>query len=139
MRSEEPAASPTSPKPFLCPLPRLTIGSQFTTRRGITFIVREAIVMVAESGGESPSLLIERIQGGQRSEIFVTVGMLANLTRGARHKPGSAERVDWLQVPRQRGSGPLGPRQPPRLLQRRAASEQAPRSTGEKRKGEIKA
>jgi hypothetical protein len=118
MQSEDSVESPTPPKPFLCPLPRLRIGSQFSTRRGITFVVREAIVMVADSGGESPSLLLERVQGGQRTEMFLTVGMLANMTRGALHKPGAGPRIHWPQVPRQRGTGRLGTLQPPRLLQR---------------------
>jgi len=94
-----------------------------TTRRGVEFWVREAVVMVAESGGESPSLLVERVYDGQSTEMFLTVGMLANLTRGAMHKPGSGPRIHWPRVPRRplTGSGHLGLQQPPRLLRRRAA------------------
>jgi hypothetical protein len=122
MRSEKPIKSPSLPRP-LCPLPRLRIGSVMTTRRGIEFWVREAVVMVAESGGESPSLLVQRIHDEQSTEMFLTVGMLANLTRGAKHKPGSGPRIDWTQVARRplTGSGHLGLQQPPRLLRRRSA------------------
>jgi hypothetical protein len=70
------------------------------TRRGVLFRVREAVVMVAASGGESPSLVVERIRDGQSVELFMTVGILANLTRGATHNPGTGVRVDWAQVPR---------------------------------------
>jgi hypothetical protein len=56
--------------------------------------------MVARSGGESPSVVVERTRDGQTVELFLTVGILANLTRGATHKPGSGTRVDWAQVPR---------------------------------------
>lgn len=93
-----------------------------TTRRGIEFWVREAVVMVAESGGESPSVLVERVQEGRTTVLFLTVGMLANLTRGAMHRPGSGPRIDWSRVPRRplTGSGHLGLQQPPRLLRRRA-------------------
>jgi len=106
--------------PF-CPLPRLRIGSVMTTRRGIEFRVREAVVMVAESGGESPSVFVERVQDGQTTELFLTVGMFANMTRGAKHKPGSGPRIDWSRAPRRplTGSGHLGLQQPPRLLRRR--------------------
>ena len=41
------------------------------TRRGIAFRVREAVVMVAESGGESLSILVERVQDGQTAELFL--------------------------------------------------------------------
>jgi hypothetical protein len=93
------------------------------TRRGIEFRVREAVVMVAESGGESPSVVVERVQDGQTTELFLTVGMFANLTRGAMHRPGSGPRINWPQVPRRplTGSGHLGLQQPPRLLRRRGA------------------
>jgi hypothetical protein len=56
--------------------------------------------MVAQSGGESPSLIVERIRDGQTVELFITVGILGNLTRGATHNPGTGVRIDWAQAPR---------------------------------------
>ena len=88
------------PRPFLSPIPRLRIGSTLVTRRGVVFRVRKAVVMVAKSGGESPSLVVDRIRDGQSVELFLTVGILANLTRGSTHKPGPGTRIDWAQVPR---------------------------------------
>jgi hypothetical protein len=118
-RSKE-SVEAAPPKPF-CPFPGLRIGSIMTTRRGIEFRVREAVVMVAESGGESPSVYVERIQDGQTTELFLTVGMFANLARGAMHRPGSGPRIDWSRAPRRplTSSGHLGLQQPPRLLLRR--------------------
>jgi hypothetical protein len=85
---------------FLSPIPRLRIGSTFLTRGGVLFRVREAVVMVAQSGGESPSLLVERIREDRTEQIFIAVGMLANRTRGATHHPGSGVLIDWAQAPR---------------------------------------
>jgi hypothetical protein len=69
-------------------------------------------------------VLIERIHDGRKAELFLTVGMLANLTRGAMHRPGSGPRIDWLQVPRRplTGISRLGLQPPPRLLRGRAAT-----------------
>jgi hypothetical protein len=87
-------------RPFLSPIPRLRIGSTLVTRQGVQFRVREAIVMVAQSGGESPSLVVDRIRDGQSEKLFLTVGILANRTRGAIHNPGTGVRIDWAQAPR---------------------------------------
>jgi len=88
------------PRPFVSPLPRLRIGSTLVTRRGVLFRVREAVVMVAQNGGESPSLVVNRIRDGQSVELFMTVGILANLTRGGTHNPGAGKRIDWTRAPR---------------------------------------
>jgi hypothetical protein len=124
MRCEEPVETPVPPRSFLSPLPNLRVGSQLKTRRGVEFWVREAVVMVAQTGGESPSVLIERIHDGRKTELFLTVGMFANLTRGAMHRPGPGPRIDWLRVPRRplTGISHLGLQQPPRLLRGRAAT-----------------
>src|SRR5258708_12618512 len=100
MRPKDPVEVPLPPRPFLSPLPTLKIGSVLTTRRGIEFWVREAVVMVAQSGGESPFVIIDRIHDGQKAELFLTVGMLANLTRGAMHPPGSGPPIYWMRSPR---------------------------------------
>jgi len=123
MPIEEPAEIPSSPRPFISPLPTLRIGSVLTTRRGIEFRVREAVVIVAESGGESPSLVVERVHEGQSTELFLTIGKLANLTRGAMHRPGSGPRINWSRVPRRplTGDGHLELQQSTRLLRRRVA------------------
>jgi hypothetical protein len=93
--------SDSKTRPFLCPIPRLRIGSTLVTRRGIQFRVQEAVVMVAQSGGESPSLTVERIRDGESAQVlFLTVGILANLTRGAIHNPGTGVRIDWAKAPR---------------------------------------
>jgi len=86
--------------PYRSPLPRLRVGSALVTRRGIVFRVRQAIVLVAESGAESPSLVVIREQNGETTELLLTVGILANLTRGAAHKPGGQGPLDWASVPR---------------------------------------
>jgi hypothetical protein len=88
------------PRPFVSPIPRLRIGSTLVTRRGVLFQIREAVVVVAQNGGESPSLVVNRIRDGQTVELFMAVGILANLTRSATHNPGAGERIDWAQVPR---------------------------------------
>jgi len=88
------------PRPFLSPLPRLRIGSTLITRRGVEFRVREAVVMVARSGGESPSVLVERICDGKQAQLILRVGILANLTRSATHRPGTGIRIDWTHAPR---------------------------------------
>jgi hypothetical protein len=90
----------TPPKQVLTPLPGLRLGSVLTTRGGVQFVVREAAVMVAEGGGESPSLAVERIRSGKTTMLFLTVGMLANLTRGAMHRRGSGAVIDWATVDR---------------------------------------
>jgi hypothetical protein len=98
---------------FLSPIPRLRIGSTLLTRGGVQFRVREAVVMVAQSGGESPSLLVERIREGRTEELFIAVGMLANRTRGATHHPGSGVLIDWAHAPRRpliEAHGPGAPR-----------------------------
>ncbi len=89
-------------RPYRSPLPRLRIGSSLTTRRGTIFRVREAMVLVAENGGESPSVIVERFRDGQVTEFLLTVGILANLTRGAMHRPGAGRLIDWGQALRQR-------------------------------------
>ena len=85
---------------FLSPIPRLRIGSTLLTRGGVLFRVREAVVMVAQSGGESPSLVVDRIREGRADQLTITVGMLANRTRGATHNPGTGVRIDWAEAPR---------------------------------------
>ena len=67
---------------------------------GVRFRVREAVVLAAQSGGESPWLVVDRIQHGQCAQEFMSVGILANLTRGATHNPGTGARIDWAQAPR---------------------------------------
>lgn len=112
-----------NPRPFISPIPRLRIGSTLVTRRGVRFRVREAVVMVAQSGGESPSVLVERIRGDQRVELFMTVGILANLTRGAIHNPGKGVRIDWAQAPRRplvEGERLLENQRPPMVSRERA-------------------
>ena len=114
-------APDSQPRPFHSPIPRLRIGSALTTRCGIVFRVREAVVMVAQNGGESPSLIVDRILDGRSDELLLTVGILANMTRGAIHRPGPGIRVDWAQAPRR----PLadfrhpGTPMPPVVLRRR--------------------
>lgn len=88
------------PLPYISPIPRLRIGSTLTTRRGVIFRVRDAVVVVADTGGESPSVLVERIRDGRRADLFMTVGILANMTRGAMHHPGTGARIDWTQARR---------------------------------------
>jgi hypothetical protein len=56
---------------FLSPIPRLRIGSTLLTRGGVLFRVREAVVMVAQSGGESPSLVVDRIREGRADPAHV--------------------------------------------------------------------
>jgi hypothetical protein len=109
------------PRPFLSPIPRLRIGSTLVTRGGVQFRVREAVVMVAQSGGESPSLVVERIREGRTDLLFITVGILANLTRGATHNPGAGVRIDWAQAPRRplTGGHSLVAQRPPTELRRR--------------------
>lgn len=47
------------------PIPRLRIGSLFTSRLGIQYRVLEAIVRVSVDGFESPSVSVERLKGGE--------------------------------------------------------------------------
>jgi hypothetical protein len=84
------------------PLPRLRIGSRLVTQKGVVFTVRDALVLVAENGAESLVVIVERAQGTQVTQLLLTVGKLANMTRGAIHKPGSGTRIDWARVPRGR-------------------------------------
>jgi hypothetical protein len=123
MSIENSVPNPDLRRPFGVPLPNLKFGSLLRTRRGVEFWVRDAVVLVAESGGESPCLHVERIHEGQRKEMFLTIGMLANLTRGAMHKPGSGKLIHWTEIPRRPLSGgdQLGLQQPPRLLRRRTS------------------
>jgi hypothetical protein len=76
-----------------------------TTRGGIQFIVRDAVIMVAQTGGESPSVRVEGIRGGKSTTLLLTVGMLANLTRGAMHRRGSGAVIDWSTVSRRNSPG----------------------------------
>jgi len=112
------------PRPFISPLPRLRIGSTLTTRRGVTFRVRDAVVMVAQSGGESPSVRVERVRDGRSVDLFLTVGILANLTRGATHHPGTGRRIDWARAPRnaQVGAHRSVEGQRPPMVTRRAST-----------------
>ena len=63
---------------------------------------RSAGALVAQSGAESPSVIVERFRDGQVTELLLTVGILANLTRGAMHRPGAGCLIDWGQALRQR-------------------------------------
>jgi hypothetical protein len=107
---------------YVCPLPNLRIGSQLVTRRGVTYKVLDAMVVVASNGGESPSLVVERLRDGRNAELFLTVGILANMARGAMHRPGDGERIDWTEVRRKsqlEASHALEAQQPPTLRRRR--------------------
>ena len=73
-------------RPYCSPLPRLRIGSSLTTRRGTVFRVREAMVLVADRGAESPSVFVARFRDGQVTVFLPMIGMLANPTRGATHR-----------------------------------------------------
>lgn len=112
-----------TPRPFISPIPRLRIGSTLITRRGVLFRVREAVVMAAQNGGESPSLLVDRIRDGQSVELFMTVGILANLTRGGIHTPGGGKRIDWTHAPRRplvAGSRSVEAQRPPMVSRQRS-------------------
>jgi len=111
----------SKPRPFLSPIPRLRIGSTLVTRRGVQFRVREAEVLVAPSGGESPSVVVERIRDRKKVDLFITVGILANLTRGATHNPGTGVRIDWARAPRRplTGGHSWVAQRPPTELRRR--------------------
>lgn len=98
MSHDAPAQAAPLARTFISPLPRLRIGSTLVTRRGVIFKVHEAIVVVADSGGESLSVRVERVRDGRTVELFMTVGILANMTRGATHHPGTGARIDWSQV-----------------------------------------
>jgi len=123
MSKESISPSDSEARPFLSPLPRLRIGSTLITRRGVQFRVREAVVMVAQSGGESPSLTVERIRDGESARVlFLSVGILANLTRGASHNPGTGVPIDWAKVPRRPLIGShrtVEARRPPMVTRRR--------------------
>jgi hypothetical protein len=116
----------SKPRPFHSPIPRLRIGSTLVTRRGVQFRIREAVVMVAQGGGESPSLTVERIRVGQSAQvIFMSVGILANLTRSATHNPGTGIVIDWATVPRRPLIGchrAVEARRPPMVARRRPPS-----------------
>ena len=89
-------------RPFRSPIPRLRIGSELTTCKGVVFRVREAVVLVAENGGESPAVLVERVRAGVVAELLVTIGVLANMARGATHRRGAGTLIDWSQTVRRR-------------------------------------
>jgi hypothetical protein len=94
------SSSSATHQTYLSPLPRLRVGSTFVTRSGIRFRVCDAVVVVAPSGGESPSVWVERTKDSPCLLLFMTVGILANLVRGAAHRPGPGARIDWAQIPR---------------------------------------
>ena len=73
-----------------------------TTCKGVVFRVREAVVLVADNGGESASVVVERIRAGVVVELLVTVGVLANMARGATHRGGAGRLIDWSQAARRR-------------------------------------
>jgi len=98
----DPGPSPSGPLPYRSVLPRLRIGSELTTRKGMVFRIIEPLVLVAESGAESHSVIVDRTAGQKRAVLVLTVGMLANLTRGATHKPGAGPLIDWSEVARRR-------------------------------------
>jgi hypothetical protein len=99
---ETTGAPESRPCRYRLPLPGLRVGSRFTTRHGVIFEVREAIVFAAPNGSESPSVVVERTRDGRVTELLMTVGVLANMTRGARHRRGSGALIDWSQVARRR-------------------------------------
>jgi hypothetical protein len=88
------------PRAYVSPLPRLRIGSTLVTKKGVTFIVRDAVVVVASNGGESPSLVLERAYEGRSAEVFMTLGIFANMVRGSMHRPGLGVRIDWARARR---------------------------------------
>jgi hypothetical protein len=87
---------------FRSPLPQLRIGSELTTRKGVVFKVCEAVVLVANNGGESHTVRIERTRDGQVAEFVMTVGALANMTRGAALRRGRGAVIDWARTVRRR-------------------------------------
>ena len=78
----------------------LRLGSCFTTRKGHTLRVVQAVVRVAGNGAESPCVLVERTAAGRRAEVLLTVGILANQVRSSVHVPGKGPRIDWATVER---------------------------------------
>lgn len=92
----------------------MRVGSEFTTRKGAVIRVQGLVVLVSQSGAESPSVIVERNVLGKSTVTTLTVGIFFNHVRGAMHKPGTGARVDWSQVPRRphgevRGPGVLRP------------------------------
>jgi hypothetical protein len=87
---------------YRLPLPKLRIGSELITRTGVVFKVLEAVVLVADGGGESHIVVVERIRTGQVAQLMMTVGALANLTRGATLRRGRGLLIDWAKVARRR-------------------------------------
>ena len=83
-------------------VPPLRIGSQLITRKGIVFTIREAVVLVAENGGESLTVVVERVRAGQSAELLMTLGALANMTRGATFRRGRGTLIDWTRAERRR-------------------------------------
>jgi hypothetical protein len=84
------------------PLPNLRIGSELITRTRVVFKVLEAVVLVADGGGESYTVVVERTRGGQVAQLMMTVGALANMARGATFRRGRGLLIDWLKVARRR-------------------------------------
>jgi hypothetical protein len=74
------------PRPFPSPITRLRIGSELITSKSGVFRVREAFVLVAENGGESHSMVVGRVRDDQVAKLLITVGMFANMIRGATHR-----------------------------------------------------
>lgn len=113
--AEGPApTAPPSPSHRGPHLSRLRVGSEFTTQKGVVVRVQGVVVLVSQSGAESPSVIVERVVHGKSAVTTLTVGIFANHIRGASHIPGTGPRVDWTQVPRRphgdvRGPGVLRP------------------------------
>ena len=84
---------------------RLKIGSTLVSKKGVTFKVREAVVMVGHNGGESPSLVVDRIEERSSVELFMTLGVFANMVRGSIHRPGAGEPIDWAKAKRATRNG----------------------------------
>ena len=109
---QEPSASGTGPAlvktpsgdssvpAFRSPLPRLRVGSELITRHGAVFRIREAVILVSERGALSHSVVVERVRDGRLALYLLTIGVLANLTRGATHKPSASAVIDWERTPR---------------------------------------
>jgi hypothetical protein len=70
------------------------------TRKGIVFTALEAVVAVAKNGSESPLVIVERARGGETTQLIMTVGMLAILTRGAKLRRGNGAPINWAQAER---------------------------------------
>ena len=84
----------------LTPLPSLRLGSVLVSRGGVHYSVQGALVLIGERGGESMAVLVERRRELKVESFYVTLGMLANMARGAVHMRGPGPRIDWASVPR---------------------------------------